>query len=154
MLFGSSPLRLVNGLSDQRRGLLAECLAALTKNRWSLHCRARREDPSSGHPPDLSDSTLRQGRGDDVASKVPGEQADLEVSSEATSKIALERPGAEVLSCCAHLAAQLGGEQGSVVAQAQCLLDQDVKAAAAATVEYRNLTMEGDRHAIADARTA
>lgn len=42
----------------------------------------------------------------------------LKVSSEATPKIALDRPGAELVMGRGHLAAKLIGEQGLVFAQA------------------------------------
>ncbi len=45
--------------------------------------------------------------------------------SEATSKIALDRPGAELLLGKGYLAAKLNGEQGLVFAQASFLSDQD-----------------------------
>lgn len=61
-----------------------------------------------------------------------GNRLILKVSSEATSKIALDRPGAELLLGRGHLAAKLNGEQGLVFAQAPYLSDQDIEAAIAA----------------------
>ena len=61
-----------------------------------------------------------------------GNRLILKVSSEATSKIALDRPGAELLLGRGHLAAKLNGEQGLVYAQAPFLSDQDIEAAVAA----------------------
>jgi S-DNA-T family DNA segregation ATPase FtsK/SpoIIIE len=61
-----------------------------------------------------------------------GNRLILKVSSEATSKISLDRPGAELLLGRGHLAAKLNGEQGLVFAQAPFLSDQDIEAAVAA----------------------
>ncbi|SEI60336.1 DNA segregation ATPase FtsK/SpoIIIE, S-DNA-T family [Azotobacter beijerinckii] len=61
-----------------------------------------------------------------------GNRLILKVSSEATSKIALDRPGAELLLGRGHLAAKLNGEQGLVFAQAPFLSDHDIEAAVAA----------------------
>ena len=61
-----------------------------------------------------------------------GNRLILKVSSEATSKIALDRTGAELLLGRGHLAAKLNGEQGLVFAQAPFLSDQDIEAAVAA----------------------
>lgn len=61
-----------------------------------------------------------------------GNRLILKVSSEATSKIALDRPGAELLLGCGHLAAKLNGEQGLVFAQAPFLSDHEIEAAVAA----------------------
>jgi len=61
-----------------------------------------------------------------------GNRLILKVSSEATSKIALDRPGAELLLGRGHLAAKLNGEQGLVFAQAPFLSDQDIETAVAA----------------------
>lgn len=58
-----------------------------------------------------------------------GNRLIMKVSSEATSKIALDRPGAELLLGRGHLAAKLNGEQGLVFAQAPFLSDQDIEAA-------------------------
>ncbi|MBD9584488.1 DNA translocase FtsK [Delftia sp. DLF01] len=58
-----------------------------------------------------------------------GNRLILKVSSEATSKIALDRPGAELLLGRGHLAAKLNGEQGLVFAQAPFLDDDDIAAA-------------------------
>lgn len=61
-----------------------------------------------------------------------GNRLILKVSSEATSKIALDRSGAELLLGRGHLAAKLNGEQGLVFAQAPFLNDDDIAAAVAA----------------------
>jgi S-DNA-T family DNA segregation ATPase FtsK/SpoIIIE len=61
-----------------------------------------------------------------------GNRLILKVASEATSKIALDRPGAELLLGKGHLAAKLNGEQGLVFAQAPFLSDQEIEAAVAA----------------------
>ena len=61
-----------------------------------------------------------------------GNRLILKVSSEATSKIALDRSGAELLLGRGHLAAKLNGEQGLVYAQAPFLTDPDIEAAVAA----------------------
>ncbi|QBY54444.1 FtsK/SpoIIIE domain-containing protein [Cupriavidus oxalaticus] len=61
-----------------------------------------------------------------------GNRLILKVSSEATSKIALDRPGAELLLGRGHLAAKLNGEQGLVFAQAPFLSDEDIEAAVVA----------------------
>lgn len=66
-----------------------------------------------------------------------GNRLILKVSSEATSKIALDRPGAELLLGRGHLAAKLNGEQGLVFAQAPFLSDQDIEAAVA-TIQHDN----------------
>ncbi len=58
-----------------------------------------------------------------------GNRLILKVSSEATSKIALDRPGAELLLGRGHLAAKLNGEQGLVYGQAPFLNDEDIGAA-------------------------
>lgn len=55
-----------------------------------------------------------------------GNRLILKVSSEATSKIALDRPGAELLLGRGHLAAKLNGEQGLIYAQAPFLSDDDI----------------------------
>lgn len=55
-----------------------------------------------------------------------GNRLILKVASEATSKIALDRPGAELLLGRGHLAAKLNGEQGLVYAQAPFLSDDDI----------------------------
>jgi DNA segregation ATPase FtsK/SpoIIIE, S-DNA-T family len=67
-----------------------------------------------------------------------GNRLILKVSSEATSKIALDRPGAELLLGRGHLAAKLNGEQGLVFAQAPFLSDQDIEAAVAAIQHDNN----------------
>lgn len=61
-----------------------------------------------------------------------GNRLILKVSSEATSKIALDRPGAELLLGRGHLAAKLNGEQGLMFAQAPFLSDSDIEAAVSA----------------------
>ncbi len=61
-----------------------------------------------------------------------GNRLILKVSSEATSKIALDRPGAELLLGRGHLAAKLNGEQGLLFAQAPFLSDDEITAAVAA----------------------
>jgi S-DNA-T family DNA segregation ATPase FtsK/SpoIIIE len=58
-----------------------------------------------------------------------GNRLILKVASEATSKIALDRPGAELLLGKGHLAAKLNGEQGLVFAQAPFLSDEDIEMA-------------------------
>ncbi len=55
-----------------------------------------------------------------------GNRLILKVASEATSKIALDRGGAELLLGKGHLAAKLNGEQGLVFAQAPFLSDEDI----------------------------
>lgn len=55
-----------------------------------------------------------------------GNRLILKVSSEATSKIALDRSGAELLLGRGHLAAKLNGEQGLVFAQAPFLSDDEI----------------------------
>lgn len=61
-----------------------------------------------------------------------GNRLILKVASEATSKIALDRPGAELLLGKGHLAAKLAGEQGLLFGQAPFLNDSDLEKAAAA----------------------
>jgi DNA segregation ATPase FtsK/SpoIIIE, S-DNA-T family len=61
-----------------------------------------------------------------------GNRLILKVASEATSKIALDRPGAELLLGKGHLAAKLNGEQGLVFGQAPFLSDDDIAMAVAA----------------------
>ncbi len=58
-----------------------------------------------------------------------GNRLILKVASEATSKIALDRPGAELLLGRGHMAAKLNGEQGLVFAQAPFLSDEEISAA-------------------------
>jgi DNA segregation ATPase FtsK/SpoIIIE, S-DNA-T family len=58
-----------------------------------------------------------------------GNRLILKVASEATSKIALDRPGAELLLGRGHLAAKLNGEQGLMFAQAPFLSDDDISLA-------------------------
>lgn len=58
-----------------------------------------------------------------------GNRLILKVASEATSKIALDRPGAELLLGKGHLAAKLAGEQGLLFGQAPYLADVDIEAA-------------------------
>jgi DNA segregation ATPase FtsK/SpoIIIE, S-DNA-T family len=55
-----------------------------------------------------------------------GNRLILKVASEATSKIALDRSGAELLLGRGHMAAKLNGEQGLVFAQAPFLSDDDI----------------------------
>lgn len=55
-----------------------------------------------------------------------GNRLILKVASEATSKIALDRPGAELLLGKGHVAAKLNGEQGLIFAQAPFLTDDDI----------------------------
>lgn len=55
-----------------------------------------------------------------------GNRLILKVASEATSKIVLDRAGAEQLLGRGHLAARLAGEQGLVYAQAPFLSDADI----------------------------
>lgn len=55
-----------------------------------------------------------------------GNRLILKVASEATSKIALDRPGGELLLGRGHMAAKLNGEQGLVFAQAPFLSDDDI----------------------------
>lgn len=55
-----------------------------------------------------------------------GNRLILKVASEATSKIALDRSGAELLLGKGHLAAKLNGEQGLVFAQAPFLSDIEI----------------------------
>ncbi|KDR27149.1 FtsK/SpoIIIE domain-containing protein [Caballeronia zhejiangensis] len=55
-----------------------------------------------------------------------GNRLILKVSSEATSRIALDRPGAELLLGKGHLAAKLTGEHGLLFAQAPFLSDEDI----------------------------
>ncbi|MEO5333182.1 MAG: FtsK/SpoIIIE domain-containing protein [Magnetococcus sp. YQC-5] len=55
-----------------------------------------------------------------------GNRLILKVASEATSKIAMDRSGAELLLGKGHLAAKLNGEQGLVFAQAPFLSDDDL----------------------------
>lgn len=56
-----------------------------------------------------------------------GNRLILKVASEATSKIALDRSGAELLLGKGHLAAKLNGEQGLVFAQAPFLSDIEIE---------------------------
>ncbi|MCF8190239.1 MAG: DNA translocase FtsK [Polynucleobacter sp.] len=58
-----------------------------------------------------------------------GNRLILKVASEATSKIALDRPGAEMLLGKGHMAAKLNGEQGLVFSQAPYLSDEDISLA-------------------------
>ncbi|MBS9435211.1 FtsK/SpoIIIE domain-containing protein [Photorhabdus hainanensis] len=58
-----------------------------------------------------------------------GNRLILKVASEATSKIALDRPGAELLLGKGHLAAKLNGENGLIFAQAPFLSDDDISLA-------------------------
>ncbi|MCX7177059.1 MAG: FtsK/SpoIIIE domain-containing protein [Proteobacteria bacterium] len=63
-----------------------------------------------------------------------GNRLILKVSSEATSKIVLDRAGAERLLGRGHLAARLDGESGLVFAQAPWLSDEDMALAVEAIV--------------------
>lgn len=58
-----------------------------------------------------------------------GNRLILKVASEATSRISLDRAGAEILLGKGHLAAKLNGEQGLIFAQAPYLSDDDIAAA-------------------------
>lgn len=64
-----------------------------------------------------------------------GNRLILKVASEATSKIALDRMGAELLLGRGHMAAKLNGEQGLVFAQAPFLSDDDISIAVAAIIK-------------------
>ena len=55
-----------------------------------------------------------------------GNRLILKVASEATSRIALDRPGAELLLGKGHLAAKLNGEAGLIYAQAPFLQDSEI----------------------------
>lgn len=61
-----------------------------------------------------------------------GNRLILKVASEATSKITLDRSGAELLLGKGHMAAKLTGEQGLVYAQAPYLSDDDIGLAVSA----------------------
>jgi S-DNA-T family DNA segregation ATPase FtsK/SpoIIIE len=69
-----------------------------------------------------------------------GNRLILKVSSEATSRIALDRPGAELLLGKGHLASKLNGEQGLIFAQAPFLTDDDMTQAVAAIREDQATT--------------
>lgn len=71
-----------------------------------------------------------------------GNRLILKVSSEATSKIALDRSGAELLLGRGHMAAKLNGEQGLMFAQAPFLSDDDITLAVAAIATDQAPTME------------
>lgn len=71
-----------------------------------------------------------------------GNRLILKVASEATSKIALDRPGAELLLGRGHMAAKLNGEQGLVFAQAPFLSDDDIALAVQAIVSDNGLDLE------------
>ena len=71
-----------------------------------------------------------------------GNRLILKVASEATSKIALDRPGAELLLGKGHLAAKLNGEQGLIFAQAPYLSDDDIALAVDAIAADNG----GERH--------
>lgn len=71
-----------------------------------------------------------------------GNRLILKVASEATSKIALDRPGAELLLGKGHLAAKLNGEQGLVFAQAPFLSDDDIGLAVEAIAKDQGLSKE------------
>lgn len=70
-----------------------------------------------------------------------GNRLILKVASEATSKIALGRPGAELLLGRGHMAAKLDGEQGLVFAQAPFLSDDDIGVAVAAIARDLDVSM-------------
>jgi S-DNA-T family DNA segregation ATPase FtsK/SpoIIIE len=70
-----------------------------------------------------------------------GNRLILKVASEATSKIALDRPGAELLLGKGHLAAKLNGEQGLVFAQAPFLSDDDILDAVCAIKNDNSITV-------------
>lgn len=74
-----------------------------------------------------------------------GNRLILKVASEATSKIALDRPGAELLLGKGHLAAKLAGEQGLMFGQAPFLVDEDI-AAAVTAIAADNATMRTKKH--------
>ena len=71
-----------------------------------------------------------------------GNRLILKVASEATSKIALDRPGAELLLGRGHMAAKLNGEQGLVFAQAPFLSDDDIELAVAAIGKDQDTSKE------------
>lgn len=71
-----------------------------------------------------------------------GNRLILKVSSEATSKIALDRPGAERLLGRGHLATKLNGEQGLLFAQAPFLSDDDITAAVKAISQDNSVVSE------------
>ena len=71
-----------------------------------------------------------------------GNRLILKVASEATSKIALDRPGAELLLGKGHLAAKLAGEQGLLFGQAPFLNDDDI-ALAVVAICRDSITTEG-----------
>lgn len=71
-----------------------------------------------------------------------GNRLILKVASEATSKIALDRGGAELLLGRGHLAAKLNGEQGLVFAQAPFLSDDDIGLAVAAITKDQSVPKE------------
>lgn len=71
-----------------------------------------------------------------------GNRLILKVSSEATSRIALDRPGAELLLGKGHLAAKLTGEHGLLFAQAPFLSDNDIVAAVDAIVADDKIATE------------
>ena len=70
-----------------------------------------------------------------------GNRLILKVASEATSKIALDRSGAELLLGKGHLAAKLSGELGLVFAQAPFLSDEDIiQAVEAIRIDFSTAT--------------
>lgn len=71
-----------------------------------------------------------------------GNRLILKVASEATSKIALDRSGAEILLGKGHMAAKLNGEQGLVFTQAPFLSDDDIALAVAAIAKDALLEVE------------
>jgi len=72
-----------------------------------------------------------------------GNRLILKVASEATSKIALDRPGAELLLGRGHMAAKLNGEQGLVFAQAPFLSDEDITLAVSAIINDQETSGKG-----------
>lgn len=75
-----------------------------------------------------------------------GNRLILKVSSEATSKIALDRSGAELLLGRGHLAAKLNGEQGLVFAQAPYLSDDEIVEAVEAIAKSSESSGRGSTH--------
>lgn len=74
-----------------------------------------------------------------------GNRLILKVASEATSKIALDRPGAELLLGKGHLVAKLNGEQGLIFAQAPFLSDDDITLAVAAIRDDATKEQTGEK---------
>jgi S-DNA-T family DNA segregation ATPase FtsK/SpoIIIE len=73
-----------------------------------------------------------------------GNRLILKVASEATSKIALDRTGAELLLGRGHLAAKLNGEQGLVFAQAPFIGDDDIAIAVTVIREHEQGMHQSD----------